>query len=233
VAFIPSIVAMATQRASLDEWTLLLMVMVFSAVVGSMGLIVITACLSLIYEQNKALHAVSHEDDLTGLFRRRYWHELASQQLHRLELTGQPATLLYLDLDGFKAINDSFGHNVGDDVLRATADALRTVVPSDAITGRPGGDEFIALLPRARVPQAQAVARRLREHLRQADFPVHGVRASIGIAAWSAGESLADLIDRADQAMLREKGDTRQRGFALVTERPIEHAREPIDISIR
>lgn len=227
VAFAPSIVTMAIQRASLDEWTLLLMVIVFSAVVGSMGLFVITACLYLIYEQNKALHSVSQEDDLTGLFRRRYWIELAGQQLHRLELLGQPATLLYLDLDGFKEINDSQGHNVGDDVLRATADALRSVVPLDAITGRPGGDEFIALLPRTRTAQAQAVERQLRECLRHDGFPARAMQASIGIAEWRAGEALEELIDRADQAMLREKGETRRRYYAMVTERAMRPEWEP------
>jgi diguanylate cyclase (GGDEF)-like protein len=210
-AFVPSIIGMFVLDAPGAHWSLLLMVCIFAAFVGSLGLYVISSCLYIIHEQNHALHVVSQKDDLTGLCRRRYWSEIAGQLLTRLAIVHEPATLLYIDLDGFKLINDTHGHAVGDDVLKATAATLVSTLPVDAVTGRPGGDEFIALLPRVHSADAVVIAALFQERLTEADPPANSLNASIGIAEWVPGETLDALIIRADKGMLREKGLNRPR----------------------
>jgi diguanylate cyclase (GGDEF)-like protein len=210
-AFVPSIIGMFVLDAPGAHWSLLLMVCIFAAFVGSLGLYVISACLYIIHEQNRALQMVSNEDDLTGLFRRRYWSEVAGQLLTRLAIVHQPATLLYIDLDGFKLINDTYGHAVGDDVLKMTATTLASTLPVDAVTGRPGGDEFLALLPGVHASEAVVIAALFQERLTEADPPANALNASIGIAAWVPGEALNELIIRADKGMLREKALNRLR----------------------
>jgi diguanylate cyclase (GGDEF)-like protein len=216
-AFAPSMIAMFVLETPDAHWSLLLMVCVVAAFVGSLGLYVISACLYIIYDQNLALHEISQSDDLTGLLRRRYWSDVSSQLLNRLAMISQPATLMYFDLDDFKCINDSFGHGVGDEALRMTADILVSSLPANAVTGRPGGDEFVSLLPNTRAHDATHIARLFRERLAAADEPARAMNASIGIAEWVPGEALDELVNRADKSMLGEKALNRLRSRGLLS----------------
>ena len=124
-------------------------------------------------------------------------------------------SLIVVDLDHFKSVNDSHGHPAGDAVIRAFADLLLGLVRTDRdLVGRFGGEEFAIFLPRADLVAAQRTAQRMQETLAARCLPVSEtlslkVSASFGIATRLSGESLPDLIERADRALYRAKNDGR------------------------
>jgi diguanylate cyclase (GGDEF)-like protein len=155
------------------------------------------------------LQRLADHDPLTGLHNRRsFVRALDRERLLSLR-HGAPAALLMLDLDGFKAINDTHGHACGDDVLQAVADRLLTRARRSDVAGRLGGDEFALLLAHATAEQAETVAAVLRDELdaiRIGRTPgLLGVRASMGIAAIDAGASSDEVLAAADEAMYAEK----------------------------
>ncbi|HEX2466990.1 MAG TPA: GGDEF domain-containing protein [Solirubrobacterales bacterium] len=149
----------------------------------------------------------AHRDSLTGLMNRRALEERAAVELARARREGTPLSMVLFDIDNFKTLNDSFGHAVGDDVLRHVAgtvvDATRAV---DAVA-RLGGDEFVVLLPGADREEAMAVAARLRgETLRRDRGDSPPATLSIGVATWpAAGDSLERLWRAADLAAYEAK----------------------------
>ena len=160
--------------------------------------------------QRDDLRHLATRDDLTGLVNRRVFLETVEQALRRTERFGEPAALLYIDLDSFKAVNDRAGHVVGDRVLAAVAGRLRKAVRGADVVGRIGGDEFAVLLERLTSPgEAAVVARRIQEGL-SGSVEVGGERwsisASVGIAITSGEpESAIALLARADEAMYAAK----------------------------
>lgn len=170
-----------------------------------------------VQRQNIQLESLSQRDALTGLDNRGHWETLAETLLKRHQAEDQPATLMLIDSDRFKDVNDRYGHGVGDDVLRAIADVLRRELRSDGHVGRLGGDEFVVVLPLA-LADARQVAERLRaavEGLRFANIP--GLRASISLglaAAPVSGLSLREWIEAADRALYRAKHEGRNRSAA-------------------
>ena len=161
-----------------------------------------------VQRQNLQLEAVSRTDALTGLSNRRYWEEQAQAMLARQEGAQPAASLLLIDVDRFKGINDRHGHAVGDDVLRAIAEVLRTEVPDGGHCGRLGGDEFVVALPLAPAAAA-AVAERLRDAVQQLAFPRQpGLCCSLSIGIAPAPEGVLELrewIEAADAALYRAK----------------------------
>jgi diguanylate cyclase (GGDEF)-like protein len=158
-------------------------------------------------------------DDLTGLLNRHGLHDVCDDWLSAA--TGpRPFSLLYVDLDGFKEVNDALGHSAGDALLRAVTERLRALLPADAVLARPGGDEFVALLPAtgapaARPDMAEVLAATICERLAQ-PFIVRGqvqhIGASVGLAACPQdGSEREELLRRADLAMYAAKGDGRGR----------------------
>lgn len=165
------------------------------------------------------LRTVAFYDSLTGLANRQLFlsHlQLALEQAKRYER--QPA-LLFVDLDGFKQINDRLGHAAGDEVLRTVAQRLKGCVRSSDLVARLGGDEFTILLPELRQPQcAERVAEHAIEALR-APIPVGTgevrLSASVGIAAYPGhGQDAPALLKSADDAMYRAKRDGKNRFYA-------------------
>jgi len=160
------------------------------------------------------LHEATH-DPLTGLLNRSLLLAELRQEVHRARSDGSAVAVLYLDLDGFKAVNDSLGHRAGDDLLRTTAKRLRAALRPGDHLARMGGDEFVAVLPRTGDSAARRMARRLATAARQPTeldgMPV-SVTASIGIAApRSATMSPEELLSEADSAMYRAKQHGRAR----------------------
>jgi diguanylate cyclase (GGDEF)-like protein len=156
-------------------------------------------------------------DPLTGVPNRRAFLDRAERQLRRMTAEGRTASLLVLDLDLFKQINDSFGHQVGDRVLCAFCDtALGALRPHD-LFGRLGGEEFACLLPDATVPQAMQAAERIRAQFegRPAEIGVRAASAStvsIGVASTAdVGDSLTALLAAADRALYQAKAKGRNR----------------------
>ncbi|EQD42759.1 diguanylate cyclase, partial [mine drainage metagenome] len=140
--------------------------------------------------QNQQLDALSRIDALTGLANRRHWQDGAETLLHARHAHSRPATLLLMDIDLFKAINDEHGHIAGDDVLCSIADLIRHSVGPAAQTGRLGGDEFAIALPGTQA-DAEIVAERLRrgvQALSLTQAPELRCSVSIGLAEATAAE---------------------------------------------
>ncbi len=155
------------------------------------------------------VHAANH-DPLTGLANRRRFEEDLERELARLRAAGGQAALLFLDLDDFKAVNDSLGHRAGDEALASLADFLSSQARPLSVVARVGGDEFGVLLPDTTPPEAKAFARTLLERLRQHSVFVEGhivrTTASAGMAILpDHGQSAAELLAHADLALIEAK----------------------------
>jgi diguanylate cyclase len=158
--------------------------------------------------QNYRLEELSRLDSLTDLDTRGHWQDQAERLLKRHIRVGQPATLMLLDIDRFKEINDRFGHTAGDDVLRRIADLLRKMLRADCHSGRLGGDEFVVALP-ATLAESELAAERLRDAVARLEFPEYpGLRCSIsmGLAEPPArARTLRAWTQSADEALYRAK----------------------------
>jgi diguanylate cyclase (GGDEF)-like protein len=153
--------------------------------------------------------ARAHVDALTGLGNRTWLLEQLERRVHGKE----PFTLLFVDLVGFKATNDRFGHHIGDEVLQQVGQRLRAAVRDVDVSARLGGDEFVVLLPQ--VFNTQHVLQRARDLAHQLSGPLqlktgsHAVRGTIGAALFPThGTSGAALLQCADQAMYRAKRES-------------------------
>lgn len=170
--------------------------------------------------KNRLLSEVSSRDSLTGLYNRWFVMDKLDTELNRALRHGSPMSLLMLDIDHFKRINDTFGHSVGDQVLQTIGKLLRESCRVYDVPGRYGGEEFCVVLPETKTGNTAPVAERIRKRLQEAelrcgDTPIV-VTASIGIAGMdSTGEgpllSPAGLIERADRALYSAKSRGRNR----------------------
>lgn len=146
------------------------------------------------------------QDALTNVLNARAFAERLGQELDRNRRYPRPLALLYLDLDDFKIINDTHGHQTGDAVLRLVADAMRSSVRTADVVGRLGGDEFAVLMPETDAQLANEAAKRLVAGLRNVFKGTPNVTASIGVVACTATDaSTDDLLRRADAAMYDAK----------------------------
>jgi two-component system cell cycle response regulator len=162
--------------------------------------------------QGLRLEALLREDALTGLLNRRAVLTQLGGMVSGARRHGHPLSIGFLDLDGFKAINDEHGHHVGDQVLVAAVRALRAHLRAEDQLGRLGGEEFLVLLPDTEAGAAHRVAEKLRTELAAAPTPVP-VTVSVGIATWEQ-ETPEELLRRADQALYRAKEGGRDRVMA-------------------
>ena len=145
-------------------------------------------------------------DPLTNVLNARAFADRLGQELERNRRYPRPLALMYMDLDNFKVINDTHGHQTGDAVLRLVADAMRTSVRTADVVGRLGGDEFAVLMPETDPQLADAAAKRLVASLRNVFKGTPNVTASIGVVSCTATDaSTDDLLRRADQAMYDAK----------------------------
>jgi diguanylate cyclase (GGDEF)-like protein len=149
----------------------------------------------------------AHVDSLTGALNRRALEERAALELARARREGTPVSMLAIDIDHFKTLNDGYGHGVGDDVLRYVATALAGATRAVDAVARLGGDEFVVILPGATPEEARAVADRLRDSVRAGDGGrTPPVTLSIGIATRPpSGDSIESLWHHADVAMYEAK----------------------------
>jgi diguanylate cyclase (GGDEF)-like protein/PAS domain S-box-containing protein len=155
-------------------------------------------------------HQATH-DPLTGLANRKLFDELLVRAVFRAERGRRALAVLYMDLDGFKDVNDVFGHQAGDRVLTETARRLESVVRPGDIVARLGGDEFVVLCENLASPDdAEKIATRVVQAVGQPIAVAAGVAtvtASVGVAIGALGESAASVVARADEAMYRTKQD--------------------------
>ena len=156
------------------------------------------------------MEQLAHFDGLTGLANRARFYQRLEQELAAARRQGGTLAVLFLDLDRFKLINDSFGHDVGDDVLVAASSRLRNVLRNEDTLARFGGDEFSVLLPnidrsRDPMPVAEEILAVLSDPIHVNDHPLN-VHASIGIAVYPGdGSEARSLIKQSDAAMYEAK----------------------------
>jgi len=162
--------------------------------------------------KNRILSEISHKDALTGLYNRFYVMEKIDSEMNRALRHGYPISVLMLDLDHFKRINDSYGHPVGDEVLKIVGQVLRESCRVYDVAGRYGGEEFCIVLPETRVGNTTQVAERIRNRLATTPLSVGStsivVTASIGVAGMDSTEgvlSASTLVERADRALYSAK----------------------------
>lgn len=184
------------------------------------------------HQMRQELEQLANIDPLTGIHNRRSFIALCEQELLRTSRTGEVFSLIMFDLDHFKQINDRHGHRTGDTVLCAVVEKLRHSVRNIDAVGRWGGEEFVALLPKADAEAAMIVADRLRYHVDSIAVPsprAHdsGVRQnitvtlSIGVATYLGHDptiTIQDLLHQCDSAMYQAKAEGRDRIVSLDTQ---------------
>lgn len=160
-----------------------------------------------------ALNAATHlarTDYLTQIHNRRCFFDVAEKELRRVRRYNIPLSVIMLDIDDFKAINDQFGHGVGDAVLKEVATLCRSVLREFDTLARYGGEEFVALLPGSTKAQALNVAERIRQAVSKASLNQLPADRKITVSLGVAGKNDPDcdidaLVDEADQALLQAK----------------------------
>jgi diguanylate cyclase (GGDEF)-like protein len=147
-------------------------------------------------------------DALTPAFNHRYFQEALAKEIHRHSRSGHEFGLAMLDIDNFKRINDTFGHPIGDDILKGLVDELLTNARDTDVVARYGGEEFAIIFPETPSQSVRDAANRFRELIERRDFPLPQlgrglhITVSIGVASYPRdGVTSADLISRADEAL--------------------------------
>jgi diguanylate cyclase len=174
----------------------------------------------------KEAEARSNTDALTGLANRRLFDEfLRSAQIVAME-SGEPLSVFLIDIDHFKKFNDTYGHQIGDQVLRLVAKVLQENVREHDLAARYGGEELIAVLPGANLEVCQRVAERIRHRVSEAKLTrrstgkeIASVTCSVGVAEFSLAESAEAMIERCDRALYQAKRSGRNQ---TVTEKDIQ-----------
>ncbi|RDI95373.1 GGDEF domain-containing protein [Meiothermus sp. QL-1] len=183
-------------------------------VLSNLAFLMLLFVLAYLRRYYAQMHQMAHTDALTGLLNRRGMQEVLELELERARRYGQPLALLLADIDRFKLVNDTYGHSVGDQVLREVAARLQRHLRENDVLARWGGEEFLLLAPGTDLPQAQRLAQRLLEVVRQSPLTGVSVTLSIGVAAYRPGDTPAALLSRADEAMYRAKGGGRDQVVA-------------------
>lgn len=170
---------------------------------------------ALVQERTRELDRLATTDLLTETFNRRRIAALGEQEVGRATRYGTPLCVAMLDLDHFKAINDTFGHAIGDVALRCAADAIRSRVRAHDHVGRYGGEEFVIVAPNTAVEGMRHLAEAVRHAIEATDCESDGRRialtTSAGIAEWSKGEDFDAVLRRADGALYDAKASGRNR----------------------
>ncbi len=200
----------ATLQLEADRaWTHLLWV--FSAFsFGGLSAFFLEAAHKSIFLRQRQLAHSAKVDPLTSLWNRAYVERLFENEQARAERYEVPFSVMLIDIDYFKMVNDTYGHSVGDKVIRQFAELLRQGMRRVDEIGRIGGEEFFVLLPQTRAQQAEASARDLLAQINAFEFDTVGRRtASFGVTEYRAGERRIDTFNRVDRALYAAKAKGR------------------------
>jgi diguanylate cyclase (GGDEF)-like protein len=170
----------------------------------------LSAINTVLESKNKEYEVMASTDSLTGLYNRYKFSELYLSTYISMIQRHNDMSLIMLDIDYFKKVNDTYGHNAGDKVLIQISHVLLRTLRNIDIICRWGGEEFIVILPTAALAQATIIANKLREQIQSVKIDTVGhVTASFGVSQVKEGEEMQDAINRADQALYRAKSDGR------------------------
>lgn len=181
-----------------------------------------------LHTQADQMAKLAHTDPLTGLANRRHLFDQLESEFARAQRYRRPFSLLYIDLDGFKEINDQFGHLFGDEILRGSARSMQAVLRTTDLLARIGGDEFAVLLPETNLVGAKSVAVKLRKALaaygNQLSPSMPELTLSVGVGQINEGDdAIEDILARADKAQYLAKST----GKALTRTQDDLEAAEP------
>ncbi len=167
---------------------------------------------------NEKILELTRIDPLTGLSNRRFFSERIQEMISLAHRRSQPLSLIMTDIDHFKRVNDTWGHDAGDRVLKAYAALMKTRTRAEDLVARFGGEEFIIAMPLADVHEAFACAERIRCALAEQDILENGrpVTASFGVAGLFSGETGEKVIKRADTALYQAKESGRNRTVVAI-----------------
>lgn len=161
-------------------------------------------------QKEKEILFLSTHDCLTGAFNRSYFEERAILEINRAERNKESLSLIMIDLDFFKNINDTYGHPIGDKVLKQASKIMGENIRNTDLLARIGGEEFIILLPETAIVEAANVGEKIRKAIEDSVQPYDGkLTVSIGVAEWSKGEKLDDLYKKVDKALYQAKDNGR------------------------
>lgn len=162
-------------------------------------------------EANETISRLAATDELTKLYNRRYFNERLAAELSAARRHEYPLAMIMIDLDHFKVVNDTYGHNEGDKVLKAFADLLREMIRAEDVAARWGGEEFIIILPHTSCDPAAALAERIRVAFEQhsGSTTAMALSASFGVVQLEDTDDPEILIRRADDALYRAKHEGR------------------------
>ncbi|MCX7206686.1 MAG: diguanylate cyclase [Proteobacteria bacterium] len=157
-------------------------------------------------EKNKELEQLAVTDRLTGLYNRLFLDQVLEREFSTIGRHGTTFSLILLDIDHFKQVNDTYGHHAGDEVLKSISKILKESVRESDVVGRWGGEEFLVLCPNTSRTDALKIAKKLRLAIEQYDFASIGCRtASFGVASYQQGDTIATVEARADKALYLAK----------------------------
>ena len=155
---------------------------------------------------NEKLEWLVSVDSLTGIFNRRRLDETLEIEVERSSRYGESLSIILFDIDHFKTVNDTWGHQVGDEVIAGVARIAKELTRKSDVVGRWGGEEFLIIAPQTKLAGAEAFGEKLRGALEDVRFPSGiGITASFGIARLQYNEPVTLLLNRADQALYRAK----------------------------
>lgn len=195
---------------------------IFFLLFGGILVLYAYSLMARVERHREQMAARSNLDLLTGLCNRRGLEERTTMLFHDLRTHHRPLSVLFADLDGFKVINDSLGHHVGDTVLRKVAGLINATIRESDVAARYGGDEFVVVMPDTTMAQAMKVAERLQEAVAQwARSGDVSLSLSIGMGeAPVHGHELGDLLRRVDSAMYLNKQANNRGGIRCVDDVP-------------
>lgn len=196
----------------MDSWyKQLLVYTIITFLLWAMGGLILRHHIETV-KQKKELEKISITDNLTGLYNRHKLNAILKREFHRAERINYPFGIVILDVDLFKNINDTYGHNVGDLVLKEISLLLKRNIRVSDTLGRWGGEEFLIIVPEGNRYKGQLLAKKLREKIEKYSFTtVKNITASFGVAKYKKGDSIDTLIKRADDALYKAKENGRNR----------------------